>query len=151
MPILLVGVALISSSILQLSGSSVGLRLENIFRTIGFVQKDYSWFKVNKPYFERTGLKLSNLKIKEEKFTNDYSKLTLDRNENDVFLYGKLWINANNLKILCPPSKIELQEKEDGTKTYTPMDIKAEEVDKKCLVFQSDDLQSIMGFVEQSN
>ena len=150
MPILLAGMALISSSILQLCGSSVGLRLENIFRTIDFVQKDYSWFKVNKPYFERTGLKLSNLKIKEKNFINDHSKLTLDRNEDDVFLYGKLWINTNNLKILCPPSKIELREKEDGTKVYTPMDIKAEEVDKKCLVFRSDDLQSIMGFIEQS-
>lgn len=148
MPILLIFVALHSSSILQFFGSSAGLRLENIFRTIDFVQKDYSWFKVNRSYLERTGLKLSDLKTKEKVFTNKHSKLTLNHGEEDIFLYGKLWVNASNMKILCPPSKIKLKEKEDGTKVYTPMDIKPEEVDKKCLVFRSDDLQSMMGFME---
>ena len=149
MPFLFIFSISISSSILQFFQLSSGLRLENIFRTIDFVQTDYSWFKVNKPYFERTGLKPSELKIKEKKFSNEYSKPALSHGKDDVFLYGKLWVNANNLKILCPPSKIELKEKEEGRKAYTPMDIKPEEVDKECLVFRSDDLQSMMGFIEQ--
>ncbi|MGN7062110.1 hypothetical protein ACTHRZ_12535, partial [Neisseria sp. P0001.S006] len=62
--------ALISSSILKITCTSDGLRLENILRTIAFFQKDYTWFKVNNHYFERRWLKLSNLKIMEEKFTN---------------------------------------------------------------------------------
>ena len=149
MPFLFIFSISISSSILQFFQLSSGLRLENIFRTIDFVQTDYSWFKVNKPYFERTGLKPSELKIKEKKFSNEYSKPALSHGKDDVFLYGKLWVNANNLKILCPPSKIELKEKEEGRKAYTPMDIKPEEVDKECLVFRSDDLQRMMGFIEQ--
>lgn len=126
------------SSIIKGLDYPVYFRLHNVLRVIGFSQSDYSWFKVNNTYFERTGLPVKYLKDKENQFS-DIRNVNLVRTGDDVFLYGKLWVNSTKIKIICPPDKFNDK--------YSPIDIKAEEVRQKCIQFQAGDLQNLMGLV----
>ena len=109
---------------------------------VGFSQKNYSWFKVNNSYFERTGFKIKDIKNKEKEFNDGENKI-LYSDKNNIFLYGKLWVNTSNVKILCPPDSIKIDKK--GKRI--PIDISEGEVKQKCIKFQAGDLENMQGLL----
>lgn len=134
-------------------------KLTNVFKIIEFNQQNDSWFRVNKSYFDRTGLTVSDIKIKEKEFTDDKTATySFSSDGKSVFLYGKLWVNSKNVKILCPPvfeedksgqliidkGKPKISDKNpDGQISDKNPDGR-----KKCIRFQSEDLQDISGLTE---
>lgn len=146
MPVILTFMTTYFSQALSTFGLSTGLRLENILRTIEFSQKGYSWFKVNDTYFDRTGLAVDTLREREKEFLPQHKnlKIKIKKPNEGIILYGKLWVNSPKIKILCPPKSLKNNEERDS-----PLDISYQEVSQKCIQFQADDLQNLMGLISE--
>ena len=126
-------------SIPKLVKPEAEMKLEPIARVIRFKQKDYAFFKLNQNFFERTGVAQDDLQFLKQKYQ---SPSELKRQSNDLYLYGKIWVNAKNIKIFYPAKIITNKE---GRQTV--QDIDAASVGDTCIQLQAGELQRMVGLM----